>query len=61
MADEVVKRLLPLHRVEVGKGETAIPAGKVISSIRQKGRVRDNMRVLAAVCLHMDFQPIRKE
>ena len=26
VADEVVKRLLPLHRVEVGKGETAIPA-----------------------------------
>ena len=25
LADEVVKRLLPLHRVEVGKGETAIP------------------------------------
>ena len=26
VADELVKRLLPLHRVEVGKGETAIPA-----------------------------------
>ena len=25
-AGEVVKRLLPLHRVEVGQGETAIPA-----------------------------------
>ena len=23
---EVVKRLLPLHRVELGQGETAIPA-----------------------------------
>ena len=26
VADELVKRLLPLHRVEVGKGETGIPA-----------------------------------
>ena len=26
VADEVVKRLLPFHRVEVGEGETAIPA-----------------------------------
>ena len=26
VTDEVVNRLLPLHRVEVGKGETAIPA-----------------------------------
>ena len=26
VTDEVARRLLPLHRVEVGKGETAIPA-----------------------------------